>query len=90
MNHVIIRMIFSAAHSTAEYIEGEGAFCPVCDQILHKRCRGIVARTDGLVRYCRCNQCGINFKSVEKIEDRTIPEIVDAKPKKRQSKNRKG
>lgn len=94
MNHIIIRTIFEAANTTAEYIPGEGALCPVCLAILQKRNRARTTSTPGDgVRYCRCEECGINFKAVEKIEPLSVvvktTQTVDAKPKKRQSKNRK-
>lgn len=99
MNHVVVRAIFAAANTAAEYIPGEGAMCPVCEQILKRRVRGIVYSTesDG-IRYCRCNMCGISFKAVERDVPSPIrpaapvgemPENIDAKPKKRQSKSRK-
>ena len=94
MNHVIVRAIFAAAHTTVEYITGEGAMCPVCLQILGKRNRARTVSTPGDgVRYCRCEFCGISFKAVEKVVPEFIvvktTETVDVKPKKRQSKNRK-
>jgi hypothetical protein len=95
LNHTIIRTIFVAAHTAVEYIPGEGAFCPVCFQILQKQVRGIVYSTeeDG-VRRCRCNMCGISFKAVQKYfpPDPLVsgkPKSVDERPKKRQSKTRK-
>ena len=94
MNHVILRTIFMAAHSTAEYIPGEGALCPVCLAILQKKNYARIYSTPGDgVRYCRCEQCGITFKAVEKIYPEELcvkkTQTTDTKPKKPQSRNRK-
>lgn len=98
MNHVILRAIFMAAHSTPEYIPGEGALCPVCQKILGLRVRARVVNTAGDgVRYCSCEKCGITFKAVEREIPRAeivepvgkTPKSVDAKKKKPQSKSRK-
>ena len=100
MSRVFALAVLRAANTAVEYIPGEGALCPVC-LLLHQRNRGRVSRTDGDIRYCVCPLCSISFKAVEKaipaidvVEPRQhvrkSPENIDAKPKKRQSKNRKG
>ncbi len=90
LNQVIVRAIFQAASTTVEYISGEGALCPVCLNILHRRNRARVYNTsEGGVRYCRCDLCGISFKAVEKEVVSEIPEIIAPKKKTRQNRTRK-
>ena len=90
MNINIIRLIFSLANTATEYIPGEGAFCPVCLQILGVRARARVTGGCNEVRYCRCDRCSVTFKAVEK--DYGICKTqgtVDEKPKRRHIRNRK-
>lgn len=95
LNPIIVKAIFIAAQTTMEYIPGEGALCPVCLKIYSRRTRGRVTSSPGDgVRYCHCEPCDINFKAVERIESAVVvvktTQTVDAKPKKRQSKNKRG
>lgn len=97
MNRCFALAVLRAAHTTVEYIPGEGAMCPVCE-LLKQRNRGKVQGGDGgSVRYCRCDHCGITFKAVEKVYSIVAVEVgscktqetIAEKPKMRQSRNRK-
>jgi len=89
--HLLRKIIFIIQTSTAVYITGEGAICPVCEKLLNERRRAVVNRTDASgVRFCSCRHCLSTFKAIGEADPGQSPETVDVKPKKRQTRTRKG
>jgi len=92
-----VKMLLAIARDkSAVYIRGEGATCPVC-LFLRQPCRRVPCyKSDGMVRYHACPECGTNFKSIEERLDPlplspigTLPKANDKTKKKPHIKNRR-
>ena len=92
----VFRRILYTIHCVAvEYIRGCGAKCPASSFVMHSgNLVPVYATRENGVRYHKCPECGLLFKSVEKDflpkahEIGRLPISVDAKPKKRHIKKR--
>lgn len=91
----MLRIVVAIANEKiADYVEGEGAMCPLCQTFGHAVVRAPVVSGACPVRYHRCPICSHRFKSIEKEISENPPSktqgFVDEKPKKRHIRNRKG
>ena len=93
----IFRRILWIIHIQAvEYIPGEGAVCPASKFVKHQGGRVQVSSSRGEVRFHKCPECGLSFKSVEKRQPEdeiteivTVPRKVDGKTKRRHYKKKR-
>lgn len=93
MNILQLKMVVAASERAVEFVPGEGAHCPVCEEFNLGRHRGMVLTTQGMIRYCRCGNCGITFKAIgdtaKKVDAVTSTENLDNKQSAAHYKSRK-
>lgn len=63
----LIRMIMIIAQEdVAEYLDGEGAYCPVCSRLGLQPPKAHVYNSNLPIRYHVCSICTHRFKSIQK------------------------
>lgn len=67
MNLLLLKRIVAISQqTTAVYVDGEGALCPLCIAFGGRPRKGrVTSNPGGGVRYHVCPECGNTFKSIE-------------------------
>jgi len=76
----LIRMIMVIAQEeVAEYLDGEGAYCPVCVKLGLQPPNAHIYKCNLPIRYHVCSICTHRFKSVQK---NYVPPVPSSSPSK--------
>lgn len=65
------RIIVKKIYQVAEFKHGFGARCPLCDEWNGPSNTGIKMKNGLKIRYHRCSNCGLKYKSSEIISTNT-------------------
>lgn len=61
-----LKKIVELIYSLSEYKQGFGAKCPLCNSYNSPSNSGVKKKANGKLRYHKCQNCGLKYKSLEK------------------------